>query len=272
MMLLFAFGNTRVAIPRICFALSLVAALAATIRPAFADQQYRTTGEDLYRVGPAPVVSRVTYDGTQRLTVEHAGKGLRYDAQARYTRDNGETNSIVDARFVQVALPGGSFRDRLDDDPDFLTILNQPFAVQLDANTLRDVKELRGKVPFAATSPLGGEQTLRGYLRPAAPGKIDGRLAAGVRFEAEGPMSGALPDRAGTIVDGRMRMEGTAYYAADDALLLALDARLTIVAKLQDNGRTLPVRIVYRRSIRATKTPPPARPAADGGTASPATP
>lgn len=245
----------------------VVAALMLTALPALADQQYDVRGEDVYRVGTAGIVSRVAYTGQQRLTVERVGGQTRYDAQAHYARSSSDGNSQADARFVQELQPSGSFVDEFDDDPDFLTILNQPFAVQLDAGTLRDLRDLHGSVPFSATSPLGGQAVLRGYLRPTTGGKIDGRDAVAVRFEAEGPMSAPMPARANATMSGRMRMDGTAYYSLKDAVLLALDATLTIVAQLHDGKETLPVRIVYRRYIRASGrpgAPMPARPAPTG--------
>ena len=234
----------------------------ATVRPAFADQQYDVSGEDVYRVGSAGVVSRVAYSGKERLTVVRQGDRTRYDAQARYARSAADGNTHVNARFVQELLPNGTFEDRLDEDPDFLTVLNQPFAVQLDAVTIRDLRNLHGPVPFSATSPLGGQAVLRGFLRPGTSGKIGGRPAAAVRFEAGGPMSAPMPARANATMSGRMRMDGMAYYSLDDAMLLSLDATLTIVAQLRDGSETLPVRIVYRRSIRASSArgaPAPAR-------------
>ena len=58
----------------------------------------------------------------------HQGSRTRYDAQASYARSAADGNSHVNARFVQELMPNGAFEDRLDEDPDFLTVLNQPFA------------------------------------------------------------------------------------------------------------------------------------------------
>jgi hypothetical protein len=96
---------------------------------------------------------------------------------------------------------------------------------------------------------------LRGYLRPATGGTIDTRRAVAVRFEAAGAMSAPMPSRASATMTGQMRMDGTAYYSLDDAVLLALDATLTIVAQLHDGRETVPVKIVYRRYIRASGPP-----------------
>jgi len=249
---------------------AFVAAISVTTRGVLADQQYGVIGEDVYRVGRPSTISRVVYDGTQRLSVDRQGAQIRYDAQARYARSDAEGKSTVDARFVQELEPNGTFRDSLDDDPDFLTILNQPFAVQLDPVTMRDLRHLHASVPFNAQSPQGGDAVLRGFLRPGTAGEIGGRPAIAVRFHADGPMSGPLPGDTHATMAGRMHMDGTAYYAADDALLLALDATLTIDATLNQQAQTVPVQITYRRYIRAEpKTPPPTPPASGAGTASP---
>lgn len=233
------------------------------------------SGEDVYRIVSAGTISKVSYAGTQSLSTRQDGKDWRFEARARYTRNGPDGKSRGEALFVQMLLPDGTFEDRLDDDPDFLTILNQPFAVRLDAATLRDVRALRGRVPFSATSPLGAEAVLHGFLRPVAGGPVDGRPTVGVRFEAESAMTGPLPGYSETLVSGTMRMDGTAYYALDAATLLALNITLTLDARLAQSRSSVsvPVRIVYRRSIRATvKMPLRAPLAAGGGTAAPATP
>lgn len=244
-------------------------------RPAFADLQYDTAGEDVYRLDSAGATSRVSYTGTERLSIVRQGNLVRFEARARYTREGPDGRTRGEALFVQVLRPNGAFEDRVDNDPDFLTILNQPFAVRLDRATLRDLRELRGRVPFSAGSPLGGETVLRGFLRPGVAGPVNGRPAAAVRFEAEGAMSGALPGYADGTVSGIMSMDGTAYYSLDGATLLALSVTLTLDARLARRrpSASVPVRITYRRSMRVTsKTPPPVPLATGGGTVAPATP
>lgn len=242
--------------------------------PACADVQYDTSGEDVYRLVSAETSSKVSYAGTERVSARQDGKDWRFEARAWYTRSGPNGKRRNEALFVQMLLPNGTFEDRLDNDPDFLTILNQPFAVRLDAATLRDLRALHGRVPFSATSPLGAETVLHGFLRPVPGGPIEGMQTVGVRFEADGAMTGPLPGYAETLVSGTMRMDGTAYYALDGAMLLALRITLTIDARLAQSGsESVPVRIVYRRSIRATaKTPLPAPPAKGGGTGTRATP
>ncbi|MBV9333213.1 MAG: hypothetical protein JO146_04335 [Candidatus Eremiobacteraeota bacterium] len=239
---------------------------------AHTDLQYEASGEDTYRIESAQTFSRVSYAGTERLSIARQGPAWRFEARATYTRNGPDGRSQSDAVFVQLLQPNGTFEDRVDDDPDFLTILNQPFAVRLDDATLHDLRELHGHVPFAATSPLGAQAVLHGFLRPAPGGPVAGRQTIAVRFEAAGGMTGPLPGYSETLVAGTMRMQGTAYYAADTAMLLALNVSLTLDARLAQ-GRpavSVPVRIVYRRVIRAVaKTPPRTQPAAGGATVAP---
>lgn len=234
--------------------IALVAAVIAVTGPVRADLQYAVAGDDLYRVESGAGLSRISYSGTERLTIRQSGKELRFSARAHYTRFTGTTKSAAEAFFVQVLTESGWFEDRIDDDPDFLTILNQPFAVRLDAATLRDVRSLRARVPFAARSPLGGETVLHGYLRPGVDGPIAGHPTVAVRFEADGPMSGAPQGHADQILGGDMHMDGTAYYAPEDGILRALNVTLTIEARLRGKSPTdaTRVRIVYHRSIRAS--------------------
>lgn len=230
----------------------MVAALLPVVPSAPTDFQYELAGEDLYQIESAATVSRVSYAGTETLVVGPGDGGVRFEARAHYVRNAADGKNNGDARFVTELLPDGSFENRIDEDPDFLTILNQPFAVQLDAGTLQDLRTLRGPVPFSGGSPLGGATVLRGQLRPGTSGQVDGRPAVGVRFQADGPMSGAMPGYTDSTVAGTMRMDGTAYYALDGGMLLAFNVRLTIDARLRqkDSGVFIPVRITYRRSLR----------------------
>ncbi len=230
----------------------LLAMLLPAARPASSDVHYELAGEDLYQIESAATVSRVSYAGTEVLTVKPGDGGVRFEAQARYVRNAPDGKYNGGARFVTQLLPDGSFENRIDEDPDFLTILNQPFAVQLDAGTLADLRALRGPVPFSGGSPLGGATVLHGLLRPGTSGLVDGRLSVAVRFQADGPMSGAMPGYADSGLSGTIRMVGTAYYALDDGMLLAFNVRLTIDAQLRqkNSGVVIPVHITYRRSLR----------------------
>jgi len=222
---------------------------------AAADQHYAVSGNDRYQIGQTDLQTSIAYTGTQRLSITKDGSQKRFTVQATYTRSDGAGKVPAQASFVQVMTPQGELQDRADLDPDYLTVLNQPFAVELDAATLRELLHLRGRLPFVFPAPMTGG-TLKGFLERGAVGKIDGRPALAVAFDATGPMSGPLPDRAQMSIDGTMRMRGTAYYALrGDPLLLALNETLTISGRLRDHAQSSPVKIVYQRWIKADDHP-----------------
>ena len=240
--------------PRFTVSFILAMLLVAGTTVARADETYTVSGSDTYQLGANATPTHINYDGSQTLTTRPDGRGRRFVAEATYTKRDEGGKASVHARFVQEMNADGTFEDRIDDDPDFLTILNQPFAIQLDKTTLGDLHHLHGSVPFEATSPLGGAR-LHGFLRGLPIGEINGVRAAGVRFTANGPMAGALPQHPEALLAGTIRMDGTAYYRLRGAVLVALDATLTIEGKLKDNQATVPVRIIYHRLIR-TRTAP----------------
>jgi hypothetical protein len=230
-------------------ALSLAALVLAL--PAHAGQQYQLSGSDRYEIGRTDLQTSISYSGTQQLSIRKEGQRTYFTAQAHYTRSDSAGTSPAQAAFTQVMTPQGELRDKTDLDPDYLTVLNQPFAVELDAGTLHDLLHLRGAIPFAFPAPMIGG-TLRGYIERGPVSRVASRSALTVDFDASGPMTGPLPDHGGMSIAGTMRMRGTAYYAlSPQALLLALNETLTIAGKLNDRGRVSPVRIVYKRSIRA---------------------
>lgn len=224
--------------------------LAGSARAATPTLTYDVAGSDTYAVGDADAQSQITYRGTQTLAIRREGGKTFFDASIRYTRvDQGATSSAK-ATFAAEVSADGEQRDLEDDDPDYLTVLNQPFAVQLDPQTLRDLAHLQAVVPFSFASPLTGSM-LHGRLRRAGAGPVDGMQATGVGFDAEGPMSGPLPGRPSLAMSGRIHMRGTAYYRTADAVLLMLDATLTVSGNLANPAQTDRVTIVYRRRIRA---------------------
>lgn len=228
--------------------LTTAAVFALAFTCARADQLYAVRGDDRYSIGSAANQTDIVYSGKEHLLVEHAGAARRYVADVTYTKSDEAGKAIVHARFVQDMEPNGDFVDRTDSDPDFLTVLNQPFAIQLDPTTMGDLAKLHGLVPFKATSPLGGAQ-LAGFLRSATSGMVGGIRAVGVRFQADGPMDGTLPEHPGAVLAGQMHIDGIAYYAASSALLVYLDATLTIDGSLRDEQNAIPVKIVYRRTF-----------------------
>jgi hypothetical protein len=228
----------------------------ATFAPARADVRYHLTGQDVYGIGSGVQVSSVRYSGEQQLSVRRDGGRVWYTVRATYTRYESDDATPHTATFEQASRSDGSFENKLDDDPDFLTILNQPFAISLDRATLQDLRSLRSPVPFDAGSPLGDGAVLHGYLRPAGKGLVAGRPAIAIVFDAQGAMDGPLPGKSETRMAGRMHMNGTAYYATGSALLLELDATLRVDANLSAAGApATPVKIVYRRIIRAESPP-----------------
>ena len=217
---------------------------------AAADQSYAVSGSDTFAVGNGDVRSEISYRGNETLHTERHGNTVRYVARARYTRVDQGARSEATGYFSAELTADGEQRDLRDRDPDYLTVLNQPFAVQLDAPTLRDLAHLRSDVPFEFPSPITGSP-LHGHLRRIAEGMVGGERALGVAFDAGGPMRGPLPDRPRLQLAGKIRMHGSAYYRAEDALLLSLDATLTISGNLANPEQSDAVQIVYRRHIRA---------------------
>jgi hypothetical protein len=219
--------------------------------PANADQSYVVSGNDRYQIGQTDLQTSIAYSGVQRLTITTEGSHKRFTAQATYTRSDSAGRVPASASFVQEMTPAGELKDRMDLDPDYLTVLNQPFAVELDAATLHDLLHLRGRVPFVFPAPMTGG-TLRGYLERGQTGRIAQRPVLAVDFDATGPMVGPLPDRVQMSISGTMRMRGTAYYALrGEPLLLALNETLSISGTLHDRSQNSPVKIEYARSIRA---------------------
>lgn len=217
---------------------------------ARADQSYKVDGSDTYQIGGRDERSQIAYRGTQRLSVQNTSGARRYIARVEYLRNDQGTHARVTASFESTILPSGEQRDGANNDPDYLTVLNQPFAVQLDAPTLHDLSRLTGAVPFDFPSPMTGAP-LHGTLRHVDTGTINGERVLGVAFDASGPLHGSLPDHPNLVLSGHIRMSGTAYYTYGAALLQALDATLSIEGNVVDNARRDPVEIVYKRSIKA---------------------
>lgn len=195
------------------------------------------------------MASHISYSGTERLQILKTGSSAHYVADVRYSQTDLTGTSNLTAHFEQVLTHGGLV-DRADQDPDELTVLNQPFAIQIDRATLLELARLLGSVPFDTNTRISGG-SLHGLLRHGTDGDIDGTPAIGVRFSAGGPMQGGLPDHPEIVIDGTIRMDGTAYYTVKDALLASLQARLTIDGNLRDQKVVTPVHIVYERTFRA---------------------
>jgi hypothetical protein len=230
---------------------ALLIAAAASRAAMGADQAYTVDGRDVFRVGNGEAQSRIAYHGTERLSITRSPSGTTYVARVEYDKDGGEGGKQHQrATFTTTMLPSGEQRDGPGHDPDYLTVLNQPFAVQLDAPTMRDLRHVTRPVPFDFPSPMTGA-TLHGTLRRLPDAMVGGLRAMGIGFEAHGPLHGALPDRPELALAGSITMKGTAYYAYGSALLVALDATLGIDGNLDTTAAKSPVSIVYARSIRS---------------------
>lgn len=230
---------------------ALLAAVTLTVTEARADQAYTVAGRDVFRVGSGEVQSRTVYHGTQTLRIVREDDGTHYTAQVEYDKDGDGGKQHERASFSSTLLPSGEQRDGQASDPDYLTVLNQPFAVQLDASTMRDLAHVKRPVPFDFPSPMTGAP-LRGTLKRLPDAMLGTQRVMGIAFEATGPLHGALPDRPTMALAGAIKMKGTAYYSYDSWLLLALDATLSIEGNIDDTSRHAPVSIVYARSIRSS--------------------
>ncbi|GAC1411862.1 MAG: hypothetical protein NVSMB64_21920 [Candidatus Velthaea sp.] len=229
---------------------ALLVFVVCAIAAARAEQTYKVDGHDTYQIGGHDVRGEIAYTGTQALEiVKHKGS-RRYIARVEYERNDQGTRAHEKGSFESTIRANGEQQDGANHDPDYLTVLNQPFAVQLDAPTLHDLSRLRGSVPFDFPSPMTGAP-LHGSLRHVADAVINGERVLGVAFEATGPLHGSLPDHPAMALSGQIRMSGTAYYTYGDALLLALDATLAIGGNVDERSRRDPVSIVYKRSIKA---------------------
>ncbi len=234
---------------------AFLAAATATAAAALGDQTYTVNGRDVFRIGNGDVHSTTVYRGTERLSIVRSGEGTQYVAHVEYDKDADGGKQHERASFSSTLLPSGEQRDGPADDPDYLTVLNQPFAVQLDAPTMKDLAHVKRPVPFDFPSPMTGAP-LRGTLRRLPDAMVAGRRAMGIAFTAKGPLHGALPDRPGMQLAGAITMRGTAYYDYETALLVALDAELAIDGNIDDPAATrAPVSIVYARSIRSAGGP-----------------
>lgn len=228
---------------------ALLIAVAAPAAAAGADQGYTVDGSDVFRVGDNDALTQTLYHGMQRLSIARSGSTTTYVARVEYDKQGAGGKQHQRASFTTTVLASGEQRDGPSRDPDYLTVLNQPFSVQLDAPTMRDLGHVKRPVPFDFPSPMTGA-TLHGTLRRLPDALVGGVRAMGIAFGANGPLHGSLPDRPAMELAGTITMKGTAYYSYDSALLLALDATLAIDGTLDATATHSPVSIVYARSIR----------------------
>lgn len=237
------------------FALLLAVAASAAAR---ADEAYTVDGRDVFKIGSTNAGSTTVYHGSQKLAIRKSGRATTYVARVDYDKDGEGGKEHAHASYTTTMLPSGDQHDGPAHDPDYLTVLNQPFSVQLDADTMRDLAHVKRPVPFDFPSPMTGAP-LKGTLRRLPDAMMNGVRVMGIAFEATGPLNGALPDRPEMALAGTITMKGTAYYAYRNALLLALDATLGIDGNLDSTAKKAPVSIVYARTIRSAPSQETAR-------------
>ena len=146
---------------------------------------YTIDGEDSFQVAGHPERTQIVYAGTQRLAIERQGKVTRFTATVTYDRRESGAATHATGVFSSRILANGEQRDEPGSDPDYLTILNQPFSIELDAPTLRDLRGLVRPVPFDFPSPMTGAP-LHGSLRRLPDGMLNGRRVLGIAFTARG--------------------------------------------------------------------------------------
>jgi hypothetical protein len=239
-------------------AAGIVLVIAAGSIASAEQQAYMVDGHDTFRIGGTVASSKTTYHGTQHLRISHAHGATMYEASVAYDKNGDAGVQHEHASYTSTLSAAGDQKDGANADPDYLTVLNQPFAVQLDAATMRDLGHVNRPVPFDFPSPMTGA-ALHGTLRRLPDALIGGTRVMGIGFEAAGPLHGALPDKPSMSLAGSITMRGTAYYAYETALLLALDATLAIDGNLDAAAQHAPVSIVYARTIRSASIEQTAR-------------
>ncbi len=237
--------------PQFACAILAIASFLFCVAPACADGDFRVDGHDRFRIGSQDGSGETTYAGVQHITTKRVGRATRYTAHVTYTKTDRGTRSTATARFVSTLAPDGEQHDVTNADPDYLTVLNQPFAIQLDVATFRDLTRLVGAVPFDLPSPITGA-TLHGTIKRAVSSVTRTSHLLGVAFEAAGPLAGALPDRPNLKLVGTVSMRGTAYYTYTTYELVALTAVLAIDGTVASGGTNDSVAIEYLRRLRST--------------------
>jgi hypothetical protein len=232
-----------------------IACWLALASAAQADQWFSVDGRDSFHFGGDTASGEIVYSGTQRLTEVRTSGGERFTATVDYKRNANGTTDHLHGTFTSLIAPDGTQSDEDDEDPDYLTILNQPFAIALDPRTLHDLRALHGPVPFDFAAPMTGAP-LHGQLRRLPDAKLDGASVLGIEFSAQGPLHGALPDRPTLSVTGTIHMNGTAYYRESSAHLLTLITTISIVGTLDSGEHNETVDIAYRRTIHPLRAVP----------------
>ena len=137
-------------------ALIALVLLAQGARAAGTDRSYVVAGKDSFSIGAGDIRSEVSYAGKQTLSLRRRGKTTRYEARVTYTRSDGAASSDAKGAYVADVLPSGDTLDSADRDPDYLTVLNQPFAARLDPQTLKDLQPSARRAAVRLSDTLYG--------------------------------------------------------------------------------------------------------------------
>jgi hypothetical protein len=222
---------------------------------ALADETYSVSGSDRFQTPHGELRAEIAYSGRQTLSIRRERRVTIYRSRAEYDRIDQGARAHAVATFGSEATPDGDLRDLEANDPDFVTVLNQPFNVELDPRTLRDLDAVAAPIPFKFPSPLDGT-SLEGTLQREERAR-SGPEIVGVLFHVAGPMRPRVGDRSPVALDGRITVDGTARYLKASGLLRDLDATITISGRV-DPSEAPGVIVVYKRSIHMDT--PSARP------------
>jgi|SRR5579875_387609 len=212
-------------------ALNALIALALSANGiAFASSSvaYALRGSDNYRIGNQRVT--VTYDGRESVAPHAESSGRGYFVTIDYVTNHREKRSM-----------------RRADDPNKLSVLNQPLPYEISARQLRAITTLSNRFPFDFHLS-DGAGALSGYLEPAP--KSPRSDVVGIAFAAKGPMQGPLPGTSHSAVSGELMLSGTAYYFTHSRRLVVIDDTITFDGYVGD-ARNMPVHISYKRKIYA---------------------
>jgi hypothetical protein len=220
--------------------------------PASADLLYDLNGSDTLALGRAPISSSISYAGSELLSITHTQRNAKkVVVDANYRVSDGKSIIPATAHAEQILDEANSANAPVVEDPAYLTLLTQPFTVQIDLETLRQLQAMKSPMPFASVSPLTGSQ-LTGSLTKGPDSVVAGQAVVMLRFRSDGPLRGTLPNTEATYLSGTVHMEGSACYRESDGLLLSIETLLQIAGHVGDTATGPPVSVIYRRSIIAT--------------------
>jgi hypothetical protein len=234
---------------------------ASTASP---DENYRVAGQDTLEILDTSVVSRTSYNGVDRLIISALPReGRRFAAESHFRVVS--EGIARDASAHAELLMNSSNVQHLSaaDDPAYLTVLTQPFAVALDSKTLHDLTSLRRPVPFHFMSGMTGG-SLHGLLKYRGLAKVDGFETVSITFDAEGALTsgsrGLLPAEPGVAFSGEVSTVGQAFYRSSDALLMKLVTKIVTIGSVGAGQTPLRMRVTYEREL--SHIPPLPLPAA----------